>query len=66
MHLTVPQVVEALALALERGLSLPVVYNTSSYDALRSLQLMEGLVDVYMPDFKVMVLKEGRCAAGAA
>ncbi|UCE59507.1 MAG: radical SAM protein [Phycisphaerales bacterium] len=48
----VPQVVEALALAIDRGLTLPVVYNTSAYDAVSSLKLMEGLVDIYMPDFK--------------
>ena len=48
----VPQVVEALTLAIELGLDLPVVYNTSAYDALSSLELMDGLVDVYMPDFK--------------
>jgi len=48
----VPQVVEALAVAIERGLRLPIVYNTSAYDALSSLKLMDGLVDVYMPDFK--------------
>ena len=48
----VPQVVEALALAIPRGLRVPVVYNTSAFDALSSLRLMEGLVDVYMPDFK--------------
>jgi putative pyruvate formate lyase activating enzyme len=48
----VPQVVEALAVALPRGLRLPIVYNTSAFDALSSLQLMDGLVDIYMPDFK--------------
>ncbi len=48
----VPQVVEALALAIEQGLRLPIVYNTSAYDALSSLKLMDGLVDIYMPDFK--------------
>lgn len=48
----VPQVVEAIAVAVERGLTLPIVYNTSAYDALHSLELMDGLVDVYMPDFK--------------
>jgi putative pyruvate formate lyase activating enzyme len=48
----VPQVVEALAAAVGRGLELPIVYNTSAYDALESLELMEGLVDIYMPDFK--------------
>ena len=48
----VPQIVEALAVAIERGLRLPIVYNTSAYDALSSLRLMDGLVDIYMPDFK--------------
>jgi putative pyruvate formate lyase activating enzyme len=48
----VPQVVEGLAKAIEQGLRLPVVYNTSAYDALPSLRLMDGLVDIYMPDFK--------------
>ncbi len=47
-----PQVIEAVAVAAERGLALPIVYNTSAYDALRSLRLLEGIVDVYMPDFK--------------
>ena len=49
---TMTQVVEAIAVALERGLRVPIVYNTSSYDAISSLELMEGLVDIYMPDFK--------------
>jgi putative pyruvate formate lyase activating enzyme len=48
----VPQVVEAVAAAIEGGLALPIVYNTGAYDALPSLKLMEGLVDIYMPDFK--------------
>ena len=47
-----PQIVEALAIAAERGLRLPLVYNTSSYDSLDSLQLLDGIVDIYMPDFK--------------
>lgn len=47
-----PQVVEAIAVAVERGLCLPIVYNTSAYDALSSLRLMDGLIDIYMPDFK--------------
>ena len=44
--------IEAIAAAVPRGLHLPIVYNTSAYDALDSLRLMEGLVDIYMPDFK--------------
>jgi putative pyruvate formate lyase activating enzyme len=47
-----PQVIEAIAAAVPRGLQLPIVYNTSGYDALSSLRLLEGLIDVYMPDFK--------------
>jgi putative pyruvate formate lyase activating enzyme len=49
----VPQILEAVPLALEAGLRLPIVYNTSAYDSLDSLELMEGVVDVYMPDFKL-------------
>jgi putative pyruvate formate lyase activating enzyme len=48
----VPQILEALPLAIEGGLRLPLVYNTSAYDSLHSIQLMDGVVDVYMPDFK--------------
>jgi putative pyruvate formate lyase activating enzyme len=48
----VPQIVEALPFAIEAGLRLPIVYNTSGYDSLESLRLLDGIVDVYMPDFK--------------
>ena len=48
----VPQILEALLIAVERGLRLPLVYNTSAYDSLDSLRLMDGIVDIYMPDFK--------------
>lgn len=49
----VPQVMEALVIAVEGGLRLPLVYNTSAYDSLESLQLLDGVVDIYMPDFKI-------------
>jgi putative pyruvate formate lyase activating enzyme len=49
----VPQILEALPLAVDAGLRLPTVYNTSSYDSPESLELMDGVVDVYMPDFKL-------------
>jgi len=48
----VPQILEALPLAIEGGLRLPLVYNTSGYDSQESLRLLEGVVDIYMPDFK--------------
>ncbi len=47
-----PQVIEAIAAAVPRGLRLPIVYNTGAYDSLASLRLLDGLVDIYMPDFK--------------
>ncbi len=49
----VPQLLEALAVAAERGLRLPIVYNTSSYDSPESLALLDGVVDIYMPDLKL-------------
>jgi putative pyruvate formate lyase activating enzyme len=49
----VPQVLEALVIAVEGGLTLPVVYNTSAYDSLESLAWLDGVVDIYMPDFKL-------------
>ena len=48
----VPQVIEAIVAAVPSGLRLPIVYNTSGYDALSSLKLLDGIVDIYMPDFK--------------
>jgi putative pyruvate formate lyase activating enzyme len=48
----VPQIAEAIRLAKEDGISIPFVYNSSGYDAMSSLRLMEGLVDIYMPDLK--------------
>jgi len=47
-----PQVIEAVNIAAELGLHLPIVYNTSAYDALESVALLEGIVDIFMPDFK--------------
>ena len=49
----VPQILEAVLLAVQSGLRLPIVYNTSSYDSLHSIRLMDGVVDIYMPDFKL-------------
>lgn len=56
----VPQVLEALAEAVEHGLMLPIVYNTSAYDALESLTFMDGVVDIYMPDFKYWSAERSR------
>jgi putative pyruvate formate lyase activating enzyme len=56
----VPQLLEALAIAVEEGLRLPIVYNTSSYDSPESLALLDGVVDIYMPDFKLWTLERAR------
>lgn len=48
----VPQILAAVCLAVEEGLSVPLVYNTGSYDKVETLKLLEGVVDIYMPDFK--------------
>ncbi len=48
-----PQVLEALPYAVERGLRLPLVYNTSAYDGLDGIALLDGIVDVYLPDLKL-------------
>jgi putative pyruvate formate lyase activating enzyme len=48
----VPQILEALVAAAEGGLSAPLVYNTGGYDSVETLRLLDGVVDIYMPDFK--------------
>lgn len=47
-----PEILEALPIAVEMGLRLPLVYNTSAYDSMESLRWMDGVIDIYMPDFK--------------
>jgi len=48
----VPHIVRALRIAVNRGLRLPIVYNTSGYDKLETIRKLDGIVDMYMPDFK--------------
>ena len=48
----VPQVAESLRLAKTQGLMIPVVYNSSGYESVQTIQSLEGLVDIYLPDFK--------------
>jgi putative pyruvate formate lyase activating enzyme len=47
-----PQMARAILLAAKRGLRLPIVYNTNTYDSVEVLRLLDGVVDVYLPDFK--------------
>ena len=48
----IPQILATLEIAIEHGLNIPLVYNTSAYDHVESLQLLDGIIDIYMPDFK--------------
>lgn len=48
----VPQIVQALMPAIEDGLRIPLVYNSGGYDHVSTLELLDGIIDIYMPDFK--------------
>lgn len=48
----IPQIMEAVLQAAEAGLTIPLVYNSGGYDSVDSLMLLEGIVDIYLPDFK--------------
>lgn len=48
----VPWIIEGITLAKERGLHLPIVYNTSSYESVETIQMLNGIVDIYLPDLK--------------
>ena len=60
----VPQILSALITAIENGLNLPLVYNTSGYDCVHTLKLLDGLVDIYMPDFKFWDPKVAKLTCG--
>lgn len=48
----VPQIIEAIKIARKNGLRLPIVYNTNGYEKVETLKMLEGYVDIYLPDFK--------------
>ena len=48
----VPQIVEAIYLAVEKGLKIPLVYNSNGYDSLETIRLLDGIIDIYLPDLK--------------
>ena len=48
----VPQILEALEIAAESGLRLPLVYNSGGYDSVETLNILDGIIDIYMPDMK--------------
>ncbi len=48
----IPQILKAVFLAIEKGLSVPLVYNTGGYDSVETIRLLDGVFDIYMPDYK--------------
>jgi putative pyruvate formate lyase activating enzyme len=54
------QIIEAIKIAKNKGLVIPIIYNTSGYDSVESLKLLEGYIDVYLPDFKYSSDELGR------
>lgn len=61
----VPQILAALPFAIEKGLSLPLVYNSSGYDRVETLRLLDGIFDIYMPDIKYMDPAQAKKYSGA-
>ncbi len=61
----VPQILMALELAIPKGLSVPIVYNSGGYDNVETLKLLEGIVDIYMPDFKFWSAEVAKDACNA-
>ena len=59
------QIIEALDLARKEGLSLPIVYNTSGYEKPETIRMLDGYVDVYLPDFKYMESELAAAYSGA-
>lgn len=48
----VPQIIKAINLAKSKGMNLPILYNTSGYESVDTLKMLDGIVDIYLPDFK--------------
>lgn len=61
----VPQIIEAIKIAKKRELSIPIVYNSSGYENIETIKLLDGYIDVYLPDFKYFdnkyALKYSKC-----
>jgi putative pyruvate formate lyase activating enzyme len=56
----VPQILKSLVMAVEAGLHLPLVYNTGGYDSVETLKILDGVIDIYMPDIKYSDNKIGQ------
>ncbi len=61
----VPQILTALILAVESGLNVPLVYNSGGYDSRETLKFLDGIIDIYMPDFKFWNTEPARATCDA-
>jgi putative pyruvate formate lyase activating enzyme len=61
----VPRIVEALILAVQKGLCIPIVYNCGGYESVKTLELLDGIIDIYMPDIKYSENDAARKYSGA-
>lgn len=62
----VPQILEALLIAVGKGLNIPLVYNTNGYDTVETLKLLDEIIDIYLPDIKYSDDKSAQECSGAA
>ena len=56
----VPQIIEAIKIAKEKGLKIPIVFNTNGYECVETLKLLEGYIDIYLPDLKYFYNELGK------
>ena len=56
----VPNILEAIYLAAKKGLELPILYNTSGYECVDTLKILDGVIDIYLPDFKYSSTESGK------
>ena len=56
----VPQIIEAIKIAKKNGLNIPIVYNTNSYEKIETLKMLDGYIDIYLPDLKYADDKLGK------
>jgi putative pyruvate formate lyase activating enzyme len=61
----VPQFLQAIEIASDQGLDIPIVYNTSGYDCTHTLKLLDGIVDIYLPDVKFLDVQIAKNACNA-
>lgn len=60
----VPQIIEAIKIAKKKGLNLPIIYNSSGYESIETIKLLEGYIDIYLPDLKYYYNELGKNLSG--